>query len=360
MENLTFDNKARRMIKECPCGRSNKDGKFCPYKGYTDKGYCHSCGQTFFPKTQTSEKNDTWRQSDAWQRPMTPPSVIEPSLIDIATVRQTIQRYDENNFMQFLKAYFQNDIAVLNDLIQRFSIGTAKGNKTIFWQRDINGHFRTGQIMLYNPTTGKRNQDLNPTWIHSVLRLPNFQLTQCFFGEQQLVNDSKIVAIVEAAKTAAIMTVIEPRYTWIATGGATQLKTEKCEILKGRSIVLYPDLGIEKRTNKSYFEMWTNRAEELKQDLNLEIRVSDILEKFVATLPDDEKAEHIKNGFDIADYAIKLDWFNRKRKQKVKTLPLSKDEQIIQNMVKAQPLIKELITRLSLVNAQTGKPFQNI
>ena len=41
--------KKRSRVKQCPCGKSNKDGKFAPYEGFEDKGYCHSCQQTFLP-----------------------------------------------------------------------------------------------------------------------------------------------------------------------------------------------------------------------------------------------------------------------------------------------------------------------
>ena len=206
--------------------------------------------------------------------------------------------------------------------------------------------------MLYNPLTGKRDKTIHPNWAHTVLKLSNFKLGQCFFGESQFLNDSKPVAIVEAAKTAAIMTPIEPRYTWIATGGANGLTFDKCTILKGKNIVLYPDLG--------KFTDWTERAKDLKNELSLDIRVSDLLEKYVSTLPQDEKNAHTQSGFDVADYAIKYDWYGDSRKKELKTLPLSKDEQMLQNMVKSQPLVKNLIESLGLVNGKTLRPFQSI
>ncbi|MBK7097579.1 MAG: hypothetical protein IPH58_03420 [Sphingobacteriales bacterium] len=46
-QKLEFDKK-RFRIKHCPCGKSNKDGKFIPYKGLDNCGYCHSCGKTFY------------------------------------------------------------------------------------------------------------------------------------------------------------------------------------------------------------------------------------------------------------------------------------------------------------------------
>ena len=42
--------KKRFRVKHCPCGKDNKDGKFVPYVGYENKGYCHSCGEIFLPK----------------------------------------------------------------------------------------------------------------------------------------------------------------------------------------------------------------------------------------------------------------------------------------------------------------------
>lgn len=353
MEKLEFD-KRRRTVANCPCGKSNKDGKFCPYKGYKNKGYCFSCGDIFLPKSEINDGH-TWRESDAYKQNFTPSVLtdIEPSYIDNITFRKTLQLYEENHFTKFLGVTFDND-AILKDVIERFSIGTAKLWKgaTIFWQRDINGNLRSGQIMLYNPTTGKRNRAINPYWTHVALKLKNFNLVQCFYGESQLINDSKPVAIVEAAKTAVLMTPIEPRYTWLATGGADGLTVKKCEILKGKHIVLYPDLG--------KFEQWTQRADELKKRLNLDIRVSTFLENYVSILPEKDRLDHIKQGLDIADYALKFNWYDDVKRQKPKLLPLSIDEQILQNMVKKQPLIKNLIACLGLVNAKTVSPFQSV
>ena len=36
---LKFDKK-RFRVKLCPCGKDNKDGKFVPYVGFENKGYC--------------------------------------------------------------------------------------------------------------------------------------------------------------------------------------------------------------------------------------------------------------------------------------------------------------------------------
>jgi hypothetical protein len=351
MERLVFDSRARRTVKNCPCGRSNRDGKFCPFKGFEDKGKCHSCGELFLPKSDTN--GEAWRDSDQWQT-TSPPSVSKQAdYIDAATVNQTLQRYDENNFTQFLNQVFQNDPSVLADVVKRFSIGTAKEGKTVFWQRDTLGNYRSGQIIHYDPSTGKRDKTRFINWAHHVLKLTDFQLIQCFSGEHQLTTENKPIAIVEAAKTAAIMTPIEPRYTWLATNGANGLTVEKCKVLEGRNVVLYPDLG--------KFEQWQSEAKKIANQLKINIKISDLLEDYVSKLPETERNDHIKSGLDIADYALKFDWYGAVLKAKQpKTLPISNDERTLQNMIQKQPLVKDMISRFGLVNAKTMRPFQSV
>ncbi|MBL7815207.1 MAG: hypothetical protein JNL70_09360 [Saprospiraceae bacterium] len=308
-------------------------------------------------KTLTNERtiDEKWRLSDEYKKILPPPSVKKVEFIDPTIVRQTMQRYEDNHFAQFLLQILHNDKQVWADLIQRFSIGTVKGNKTVFWQRDVNGDYRGGQIMLYNLATGKREKywsngnKRRPEWTHEkpYLNIPNFQLAQCFCGEYQLKTQFKPVAVVESAKTAAIMTVIEPRYTWLASCGADGLTNEKCTVLIGKRIVLYPDLG--------KFDEWSKRAKELKEALSLDIVVCDILENHISALPNEVKAQHIKEGLDIADYTIKEDLYGQIL-QKRRT-PLSKEQTVLNAMIDKQPLVANLIRTFNLVSTTTLQPY---
>jgi hypothetical protein len=49
MNNLKLNSKERFKIETCPCGKSNKDGKFVPFEGHTKFGFCHSCSETILP-----------------------------------------------------------------------------------------------------------------------------------------------------------------------------------------------------------------------------------------------------------------------------------------------------------------------
>ena len=355
MQTLKFDNSTRKRIINCPCGRSNKDGKFCPFQGFENKGHCHSCGETFLPELKKDDNPDAWRKSDVYKTPLSniiETVIVEPSFIETVIVEKTLKCYDQNNFYQYLEKVFENNEAILSRLEKLFLIGTAKANRVIFWQRDINGSVRSGKIMAYNPITGKRFKDIKPNWVHSILGLKDHNLQQCLFGEYQLSTDKfKTVCIVESEKTAIVMSALISDCIWLACGGADGLTVKKCKVLQGFKIVLYPDLG--------KFEQWKQQAKELKATLNLDIAVSELLEDYVSKLPSDEAAAHVKQGFDLEDYAIKYNWFNelKVKAQKPKVLPLSQAETILKNMVQKQPNLINFINRLGMVNPKTMQQF---
>ena len=63
-------------------------------------------------------------------------------------------------------------------------------------------------------------------------------------GEHLLtIYPTATVAIVESEKSAIIASFIMPELIWLATGGIQSLTIEKCRVLRGRNVILYPDLG---------------------------------------------------------------------------------------------------------------------
>jgi hypothetical protein len=145
--------------------------------------------------------------------------------------------------------------------------------------------------MLYNSTTGKRVKEPynHITWVHKLIQQSDFDLKQCFFGEHLLVDKTKPVAIVESEKTALIASVYLPQFIWLAVGSLTNLNADKCQVLKGRIVTLFPDLN--------GFEKWSDKAAELSH--MAKFMISDLLE-LKAT--ETEK----KKGLDLADYLIRF------------------------------------------------------
>jgi hypothetical protein len=257
-----------------------------------------NCGHHYTPKQYFQDNNisfDTPQPKAYKPRPVTPPQ--KPvSFIPVEVFKASLKAHETNHFVQFLINLFGVEVA--SQLVSRYFIATSKhwNGATVFWQIDTQGKVRTGKIMLYSPTTGKRvkNLELPVYWVHKALKQPEFELRQCLFGEHLLIDKTKPVAIVESEKTAVIASVYLPQFIWVAVGSLTNLNAEKCSILKGRTVTLFPDLN--------GFDKWNNKAKELSSRfIGTIFTVSDLLERKAT------EAEK-KQGFDLADYLIKYDY----------------------------------------------------
>jgi hypothetical protein len=274
---LEFDNK-RSRVKNCPCGKSNKDGKFVPYKEHDMYGYCHSCGETFLPPLDKSILPERVFLK----------KIIKPiSYIDASVLKSTLS--GGNYFIDYLNTLFDAD--VVEELQARFFIGSSGhwNASTTFWQVDINNKIRSGKIMLYDPQTGKRVKEPynHFTWAHTALKLLDFNLSQCLFGEHQLKSNTNPVAVVESEKTAIIASVFYPQFIWLACGGKNGLTNEKMKVLIGRTVTLFPD--------NDGFDLWREQQKTLPDGIKF-TTVSNLLER---------KAKAEERGFDLADYFIK-------------------------------------------------------
>ena len=247
-----------------------------------------NCGHHYTPKQYFQDNNKTF-QPKTYKPLFFIPQPKQVSNIPVEVFKASLKAHETNHFVKFLINLF--GIEVASQLVSRYFIATSKRWKgaTVFWQIDTQGKIRTGKIMLYNPTTGKRVKEPfnHIDWVHKA----EFELRQCLFGEHLLTDKTKPVAIVESEKTAVIASVYLPQFIWVAVGGITSLNADKCRILKGRTVLLYPDLN--------GFEKWRKKAKELSHLASF--TVSDLLERKAT------EAER-KQGFDLADYLIKHDY----------------------------------------------------
>lgn len=123
----------------------------------------------------------------------------------------------------------------------------AWGALTLFWQIDTNGEVRSGKGIPYlsNGHRDKSDHIAHAMWTHKMVVFRNDckgeRLEQCFFGEHLLRDCDKPVAIAESEKTALVMSVVAPAYTWLASGGSQGLSDAKCKVLQGRKVRLFPD-----------------------------------------------------------------------------------------------------------------------
>jgi len=212
------------------------------------------------------------------------------SLIPEKLLKKSLHNYDKNNLILFLKNNFGEE--AVRQAINQYQIGTSKHwtGATAFWQIDIKGKVRTGKVMLYDFNSGKRIKKPHNhiSWVHSILKLDNFNLKQCLFGEHLLALSDKPVCVVESEKTAVLASLYLPDYIWLATGGLQNLNPKLFTSLKHRQIILYPDLGA--------YELWEKKMESLLKD-KLDVSISSLLEERASK-------EEKNKGYDIADYLI--------------------------------------------------------
>jgi len=214
-----------------------------------------------------------------------------PSLISEDLFIKTLIGYSDNRFIQYLSMIVGEEAA--KDAIHHYKLGSSKhwDGATIFWQIDRHNRVRTGKIMQYDSQTGKRikKPQARISWVHSVLKLPNYNLSQCFFGEHLLIDTTKTVAIVESEKTAVIASVYFPEFIWLSCGGSEGLNLEKCSVLQGRRVILFPDCG--------KYDKWCLKAKELA--FICSTTVSSLIEKSATE-------RERQDGFDLADYLVRF------------------------------------------------------
>ena len=227
----------------------------------TKYGRCekiNACRYHQYPQLEAWEKDDL----NNW----TPPPPQPPKPLDYVSkdiVSSTFNQYKTNVFYMWLVKLFGAEVA--DNLRTDYNIGTAKGNGTIFWQEDRKSNVRTGKVMYYH-SNGKRIKERNSWFLHSKIK-EDFNYRQCFFG-LHLTTPDKPVALCESEKTAILMSVFMPEYTWVASGGSEMLNLQRLNELP-RLDMVFPDNGqFEKWDQKT--RIFTNRQMDLSVDRAVE------------------------------------------------------------------------------------------
>lgn len=302
-----FD-KRRRNAPFCPCGKDNRRGDFfSPILGYTDKGKCFKCKRFFHPdkanlKISMHEKAPVVEENK-------PVEITPISYIPIDVFNRSFGSYDKNTFVNFMANLTDSDTAL--KLIKTYCLGTSLfwPGSIVFWLIDYDSKIRSGKIIQYKicldeksviGTNCKRVKGNKPPtkWVHKLAQYKDFNLVQCFFGEHLLSkHPDKPIGILESEKSAIIAAAYMPEFLWLACGGSGGL-SKNLEVLRGRRIILFPDL-------KQHSE-WQKQAVKMRTALKgTTITVSDLLEK--KATPEEWAA-----GLDLADYLIREKWTNRK------------------------------------------------
>lgn len=199
----------------------------------------------------------------------------------------------KDNFSKFLFSKFDPE-SVIQTLL-KYKVGESPkwDGATVFWQIDRDFDIRTGKIILYNVDSGKRVKEPYPhvTWEHVADKgldfIPDYNLSQCLFGEHLISDDVDTYHIVEAEKTAIICNINTPNRVWLSVGGIELISPEKIRPLEDKSLIFYPDKG------EAAYKKWSDKLKPLI-DEGWDIKINRGIEK-----------TELNDGEDLADMLLK-------------------------------------------------------
>ena len=187
----------------------------------------------------------------------------------------------------------------------RYRLGRSKDDAVIYWQIDQLGQLHDGKLMWYGPDC-HRLKHRNATWVMYLLKqyygVPQdtFQPTHVFFGthllghtdfepleegaaikqgsNKSVFKHRPVVCVVEAEKSAVILSELYPQYIWLAAGGMHEVQVNKFLPLRYYKVILFPDTD----PDGTAFRCWYDAAQQVMRSFfwprHNHIRVSPILE----------------------------------------------------------------------------------
>jgi hypothetical protein len=256
----------------------------------------------------------------------------KPVFIPTDILMQTLQpdRYEQNTFIQNLltNINFPFEPKDVEKVISMYYLGTVsngyRAGAVTFPFIDIENNIRAVQVKQFdesNHTTGTdflhsiitkyytAKGETLPKWLQAYNK--NEKKVSCLFGEHLLAKyPTKSVILVEAPKTAVYGTLYFgfTDYLWLAVYNKSSFSFDKLKVLKGREVIVFPDLSKDGNT----FEEWRAKARDYEERLpGTRFVFSDLLERLA---PEEDR----NKGYDIADYLIKQDWKLYRKQRPVK------------------------------------------
>ncbi len=282
-------------VLDSTCGRCNREVE-CGYH-YPPKDY--------FKDHPTKEYGSVSYRYDRYDRtkvirPTSTPKHYDAIRYDVMaqSVNDTLSGDTTSTFTEWLK--MQTDTTTQwEQVISSYHLGATSNNEVIFWQVDYSGVVRTGQILSHKVVEGcndcKRNhQYMN--WVHSKMIKEgsisdNFSMSQCLYGEHLLGEDpNKVVALVEGQKSAILGAIANPQWVWTATCGKQGLKPDRLQALKGRSVIVIPDLDAHSD--------WSIKLPDLAKQVGFRYSIYEGLTKIASE-------DDFAHKRDIADYLLR-------------------------------------------------------
>jgi len=179
------------------------------------------------------------------------PKIYKESVEHQFTIEQYITATKEKNQFQLYINKFDDEENPYNT---RGVKSGALEDATLFPYINFNGEFITAKIVKYNSNSGKRVKvGYANNWFHAYPQIKDelgldsdvkiSKKVNCFFGEHLVADNERPIVIVEAEKTAILLSLLYKEIVFIASGGLGKLKTLDTAFLDDRNVFVFPDNG---------------------------------------------------------------------------------------------------------------------
>ncbi len=314
---------------DCPfCG---KNGKYSAYMNTQtgelaaiEYGMCSSCQKSNRPP-------DNYAAGESIRQDDTKIGYYEADTLMLNTILQYYKpkNYIHSNFIEGLERRFgSNSVAKVVDLYKlgRFEdCYDGESSAVVFPYLYTDTHCCTAKLMWFDNALHriKEGRKQFPKYLHNLkytddrgfhhdynnydtddemneIIIP-FKLKLCLFGHHQIINDrQKTICLVESEKTAVIMSIVLPKFIWVATGGKTLIQDCKFLFFTGRKCLVFPDLSEDDNVCQYWFEKLSYYNRKYGYDFEIVDYYSDFLKN------DNELIRYCKceGKFDIADFVM--------------------------------------------------------
>lgn len=271
-------------------------------------------------------------------------------------VKEYGRGFKGNNLIQYLKRFFAPES--IKRAITEYCLGTSthRPGATIFWYLNHEAKVTYGKVVQYDRSSGSsKNAERKVICIRSMSYLLGkevFNKRPALFGEHLINQGNNYYGIVESEKTAFIMSMIDRRLIWLASGGTGNLSTDLLEPLGNSNVILFPDaMG----KNNEAFEKWNEIADRACK-MGYNVSCSSMLNDLYG---------HHGNGYDLADHYLRGFGATKSKAMVKKVEPeparrsdviLSPDEIVCNKLMERNGAFKNLLEDFDLLTADGTRP----
>lgn len=263
--------------KRTPCPRCGRRKTFAAFNESPGFGHCFGCGETIYPLSDRSPLPALPCLKENKDHNPLPFSEVARTLIwsdllpiterecteideraaimefdgtmsreeanEASGYNQILRLTDELTALRLLNPFAETLVRMTRpSILKDWNIGFTAKREVLFWYQNIEGKFVNAKSMCFLDDGFHRNKcdDFANRFIYK-------GFPTCLFGEFQLnpqysthrgekYGPAVPIILVEAEKTAIILSHHKPGFIWLATSGTSGLTERKARVLKGRDV----------------------------------------------------------------------------------------------------------------------------